>query len=63
MVLELERQSVQQNACLELVAGPRAVHRVFEICQLTEVLWFIGGQRSVSTSAPITAIRFRRRSG
>jgi anti-sigma B factor antagonist len=38
--VELHELAAQQNAQLEIIPGPRAVRRLFEICHLIDVLPF-----------------------
>lgn len=40
VVTELRKRSAQQNVRLVIIPGPRAVHRLFEICHLTQALSF-----------------------
>ncbi|MGI8904582.1 MAG: STAS domain-containing protein [Solirubrobacteraceae bacterium] len=40
VVVETARRASRQDTRLVIIPGPRAVHRVFEICQLTEMLPF-----------------------
>ncbi len=40
VVVEAARRASRQDTRLVIIPGPRAVHRVFEICQLTEMLPF-----------------------
>jgi anti-anti-sigma factor len=39
-VLELGRQTAEMNISFIVIPGPRAVQRLFEICQLSEVVPF-----------------------
>jgi len=40
LVLEIDRLSARQETRLSIIPGPKAVQRVFELCQLTERLQF-----------------------
>jgi anti-sigma B factor antagonist len=40
VAVELQRRAARQNARLVILPGSRAVQRLFEICQLSEVLPF-----------------------
>lgn len=40
VTIELQRRAIRQNIRLVIIPGPRAVQRLFEICQLTETLPF-----------------------
>jgi anti-sigma B factor antagonist len=40
VAIELQRRAARQNARLVILPGSRAVQRLFEICQLSEVLPF-----------------------
>ena len=42
-VIELAHHTVRLNIDLVVIPGPRAVQRVFELCQLSEVLTFRDG--------------------
>jgi anti-sigma B factor antagonist len=53
VVIELRKRSMLQNTRLVIVPGPRAVQRLFELCQLTNVLPFLDGvSREVSRETP-----------
>jgi stage II sporulation protein AA (anti-sigma F factor antagonist) len=41
VTMELQKRSTRQNIHLVIVPGPRAVQRLFEVCQLTETLPFL----------------------
>jgi anti-anti-sigma factor len=43
LLLEAAEQTAQQETSLMIVPGPPAVHRIFEICNLTGRLPFITG--------------------
>ncbi len=40
VTIELQKRAIRQNIRLVIISGPRAVQRLFEICQLTETLPF-----------------------
>jgi anti-anti-sigma factor len=40
-VIELARRSQRLSIRLVIIPGPKAVHRIFEICQLTGLLPFV----------------------